>query len=207
MTAIPKRKYSVGEYLEMELNAQYKSEYYNGEIFPMGEIEGDTPEAMVGALPAHNAISSNIIFVIESKLRGKGCKTFGSDQRIFIPETGLYTYPDISVFCGALQYQDNMTLKNPVLLVEILSKVTEGYNRGSKFELYRSIPALVEYLMVDSQRVHVELWRKENGKWVLAAETNNVNDWIELKSIEDSFSLQDFYFEALEMIQQQQNNI
>lgn len=204
MTALPKKKYTVEEYLQMELIASYKSEYYNGEIFPMGEIEGDTPEAMAGALPVHNAISSNIIFIFESRLRGKGCKPYGSDQRVFIPETGLYTYPDISVFCGPLQYQDNMTLKNPVLLVEILSKVTEGYNRGSKFEMYRSIPALVEYLMIDSQRVHVELWRKENNKWMLAAETNDVNETIELKSIENRFQIHDFYFEALEIIKQQQ---
>ncbi len=204
MAALPIKKYTIEEYLQMELTAPYKSEYYDGEIYPMGEIEGDTPEAMAGALPAHNAISSNIIFILESKLRGKGCKPYGSDQRVFIPETGLYTYPDISVFCSSLQYQDNMTLKNPVLLVEILSKVTEGYNRGSKFEMYRSIPALIEYLMVDSRRVHVELWRRENSKWVLAAETNDVNEAIELKSIENIFQLQDFYFEALEMIKQQQ---
>lgn len=203
MTAIPKKKYTVEEYLQMELTAPYKSEYYNGEIFPMGEIEGDTPEAMAGALPAHNVVSSNIIIALGNKLRGKGCRPYGGDQRIFILETGLYTYPDISVFCGPLEYQDNMTLKNPILLVEILSKVTEGYNRGSKFEMYRSIPALVEYLMADSRRIHVELWRKEDGKWVLAAETNDVNETIEFKSIDTTFSLQDFYFEALEMIEQQ----
>ena len=205
MTALPKKKYTVEEYLDMELTAPYKSEYYNGEIFPMGEIEGDTPEAMAGALPPHNAISSNIIFEFQNKPRGKGYNTFGSDQRIFIPETGLYTYPDISVFCGELQYQNNMTLKNPVLLVEILSKVTEGYNRGSKFEMYRSISTLIEYLMVDSQRVHVELWRRENGKWVLTKETNDVNDNIELKSLEGTFLLKDLYFDALEMIEQQRN--
>lgn len=204
MNAVPKKKYTVEEYLQMELTAPYKSEYYNGEIFPMGEIEGDTPEAMAGALPPHNVISSNIIMVFGNKLRGKGCRPYGSDQRIFIPETGLYTYPDISVFCGPPQYQDTMSLKNPVLLVEILSKVTEGYNRGSKFELYRSIPTLIEYLMVDSQRVHVELWRKENSKWVLAFETNDVNESVELKSLENIFQLQDFYFEALEMMKQQQ---
>ena len=205
MSALPERKYSIDEYLQMELTAPYKSEYFNGEIFPMGEIEGNTPEAMAGALPAHNAISSNIIITFGNKLRGTGCKPYGSDQRVFIPETGLYTYPDISVYCGILQYQDNMTLKNPVLLVEILSKVTEGYNRGSKFEMYRSIPSLVEYLMVDSRRVYVELWRKENYKWVLAAETNNVNETIELKSVENTFLIQDFYFDTLEMIKQQES--
>lgn len=204
MSALPKRKYTVEEYLQMELTAPYKSEYYNGEIFPMGEIEGDTPEAMAGTLPPHNKILSNVVFGFELKLRGKGCITLGSDQKIFVPQTGLYTYPDISVFCGPLQYQDSMTLKNPVLLVEILSKVTEGYNRGSKFEMYRSIPTLIEYLMVDSQRVHVELWRKENGKWVLALESNDVNENVELKSIENNFGLQDFYFEALEMMKHQQ---
>ena len=205
MTAIPKKKYSVEEYLQMELNAPYKSEYFNGEIFPMGEIEGDTPEAMAGALPAHNAISSNIIFSLESRLRGKGCRSYGSDQRIFIPETGLYTYPDITVFCGSLQYQDKTTLKNPVLLIEILSKVTEGYNRGAKFEMYRSIPTLVEYLMVDSRRVHVELWRRENDKWVLASETNDVKQTIELKSIENMFAAEDFYFDTQELIERQQD--
>jgi Uma2 family endonuclease len=194
--------------LQMELTAPYKSEYYDGEIFPMGENEGDTPEAMAGALPPHNAIASNVIIALGSRLRGTGCKPFGSDQRIFIPETGLYTYPDISVFCGPLKYPDNMSLKNPVLLIEILSKVTEGYNRGSKFEIYRSISTLVEYLMVDSRRVHVELWRKENGKWVLVTETNDINDSVELKSIGNTFGLEDFYFETLEMIaHQQQDNI
>ncbi|MCW3106207.1 MAG: hypothetical protein JWQ09_713 [Segetibacter sp.] len=208
MSAGPKKKYTVEEYLQMELTAPYKSEYYNGEIFPMGEIEGDTPEAMAGALPPHNAIFSNVIIALGNRLRGKGCKPFGSDQRIFIPETGLYTYPDISVFCLPLEYPDNMSLKNPVLLVEILSKVTEGYNRGSKFEMYRSISSLVEYLMVDSQRVHLELWRKENGTWMLVTEANDVNESVELKSIGNTFQLQDFYFEALEMIlhQQQQDS-
>jgi Uma2 family endonuclease len=206
MSAVPKKKYTVEEYLQMELTAPYKSEYYNGEIFPMGEIEGDTPEAMAEALPPHNAISSNVIIALGNRLRGKGCKPFGSDQRIFIPETGLYTYPDISVFRSPLEYQDNMTLKNPVLLVEVLSKVTEGYNRGSKFEMYRSISSLVEYLMVDSQRAHVELWRKENGTWMLVTETNDVNESVELKSIGNTFQLQDFYFEALEMIAHQQQH-
>lgn len=201
MSAQPKRKYTEEEYMEMELVASYKSEYYNGEIFPMGEIEGDTPEAMAGAMPPHNVISTNLIVALDGKLRNKGCKTFSGDQQLFIPETGLYTYPDISVYCGALEYQNKMCLKNPLLLVEILSKVTEGYNRGGKFEMYRSIPSLVEYLMVDSQRVHVELWRKENNQWILAAETNDINQTIELKSINESFALSDFYFEALEMME------
>lgn len=207
MSAIPKKKYTVEEYLQMELTAPYKSEYYNGEIFPMGEIEGNSPEAMAGALPPHNRILTNVIKAFTNKLDDKGCDTFGSDQQIFIPETGLYTYPDISVFCGPLQYEGPMALKNPVLLVEILSKVTEGYNRGSKFQMYRSIPTLVEYLMIDSQQVYVELWRRENGKWVLATETANVNDEVELKSIGNSFLLKDFYFKALDMIEHQQKQL
>jgi len=202
MSAQPKKFFTVEEYLEMELTATYKSEYYNGEIFPMGEIEGDTPDAMAGALPVHNAVQSNIMHEFNSTIRSKGCFPFGSDQQIFVPENGLYTYPDISVFCGQLDYHNQMCLKNPILLVEILSKVTEGYNRGAKFEMYRSIPTLVEYLMVDSQRVHVELWRKKDGTWLLAAETNNANQTIELKSIENTFALNDFYYRAIEMMEQ-----
>jgi len=98
MSDLLKKKYTVDEYLQMELTSPYKNEYFNGEIFPMGEIEGNTPEAMAGALPAHNAIATNIIFNLAGKLRNQSCDVFGSDQRIFIPETGLYTYPDISVF-------------------------------------------------------------------------------------------------------------
>ncbi len=207
MSALPKKKYTVEEYLQMELTAAYKSEYYNGEIFPMGEIEGDTPEAMAGALPPHNQISSNIIAEFHARLKSKGCKTLGGDQQIFIPETGLYTYPDISVFCSTLQFHNKMCLENPLLLVEILSKVTEGYNRGSKFQMYRSIPSLVEYLMVDSRQVYVELWRKENGVWTLVSETNDINEMIELKSIENIFALQDFYFEALDMMEPQPTSI
>lgn len=204
MAAVPKKKYTAEEYQQMELTAAYKSEYYNGEIFPMGEIEGDTPEAMAGAMPAHNQISSNVVFALESKLRDKGCRTFSSDQQVFIPETGLYTYPDISVFYDPLQYEGSMALKNPVLLVEILSKITEGYNRGSKFQMYRSIPSLAEYLMIDSREVYVELWRRENGKWVLAFETKDVNETVELVSTGNTFSLHDFYFRALELMEYQQ---
>ena len=170
----------------------------------MGEIEGDTPEAMAGALPPHNQIQSNVMFELNLKLRSKDCNTFGSDQRIFIPETGLYTYPDISVFCGALHYEDRMSLKNPVLLVEILSKVRRDYDRSFKFEMYRSILTFIEYLMVDSLRVHVEVWLRENGKWVLAKETNEVKDSVELKSVDDMFKLEDFYYRALELIEQQE---
>ena len=156
---------------------------------------------MAGAMPSHNVISTNIVVALHGRLRGKGCKTFGGDQQLFIPATGLYTYPDISVYCGALDYQNKMCLKNPLLLVEILSKVTEGYNRGAKFEMYRSIPSLEEYLMVDNRRVHVELWQKTNKQWLLATETNDINDFVELKSIGESFSLKDFYFDALEMME------
>ena len=93
-----------------------------------------------------------------------------------------------------------MSLKNPILLVEVLSKSTEGYNRGSKFELYRSIPSLKEYLMVDSQRVHVELWRKEVEKWVLATETNTLDASVELQSLSSSFNVSDFYYNALDLL-------
>ncbi len=204
MSALPKKKYTVEEYLQMELTAAYKSEYYKGEIFPMGEIEGDSPEAMAGALPPHNKILSNIISAFSAKLNNKGCDVFGSDQQIFIPETGLYTYPDISVFCGSLIYENSMALKNPILLVEVLSKVTEGYNRGGKFQMYRSIPTLIEYLMVDSKQVYVELWRKENGTWLLASETRDLNQIITLKSISNTFLVQEFYHRALEMMEYQQ---
>ncbi len=155
MSAQPKKLFTVEEYLEMDLAAPYTSEYYNGEIFPMGEIEGDTPEAKAGAMPVHNKISANLMANLASGINRNRYYVLGSRQRLFVPEKIFYTYPGIAVYKAPLVCQDERTLKNPILLVEILSKVTEGYNRGATFEMYQSIPTLVKYLMVDSQRVHV----------------------------------------------------
>ena len=109
------------EYLERERQAEYKSEYYNGEIF-----------AMSGASRNHALLTSNVIAALHNALRGTDCLVYSSDLRIHIPASGLYTYPDVSVVCSQDELLDEQhdTLLNPVLIVEVLSPSTERYDRG-----------------------------------------------------------------------------
>jgi Uma2 family endonuclease len=198
MTAIPKKFYTPEEYLERELEADYKSEYLNGEIFPMGDFEGDTPEAMAGARSRHNAIRENLSGEAYGllKKKGGGCRSFSADQRIHIPRTGLYTYPDFLIVCGKPAYLNDTsdTLTNPVLIAEVLSKRTASYDRAEKFAHYRSIPTLREYLILDSRRVGVELWRKnQSGFWTLVAETDQPDQELYLESVGASVPLADLY--------------
>ena len=147
------------EYLERERQAEYKSEYYNGEIF-----------AMSGGTRNHSLLTSNAIAALHTALQGTDCLAFTSDLRVHIPASGLFTYPDVSVVCGPDELLDEQhdTLLNPVLIVEVLSRSTERYDRGRKFAFYRSIPSLREYVLVSQRQKLVEVFRKnEEGLWVL----------------------------------------
>jgi Uma2 family endonuclease len=184
MTAIPKTRLSEEDYLSIERNSLTKNEFYKGEVF-----------AMAGAGNNHNIITANIIGEIHRHLRGKGCTIYPSDMRLHIPENSLYTYPDAMVVCGQKQFRDEKkdTLLNPVLIVEVLSPSTEGYDRGEKFRLYRSIASLQEYLIIDSQRYAVEKYqRNEEGYWVLT-DAQDINSSLYLASIDFSLHLQDVY--------------
>lgn len=146
-------------YLEIERQAEFKSEYYKGEMF-----------AMSGATRFHVRLSSNLVHEIRKVLDGERCFVFSNDLRIHIPSNGLYTYPDVGVVCDEDIYQDEHfdTLLNPVLLIEILSKSTESYDRGRKFEFYREIESLQEYVLVAQDRKSIEVfYRNEQGSWSL----------------------------------------
>jgi Uma2 family endonuclease len=175
MSAQPQKKYTPEEYLELEREATYKSEYFRGEIF-----------AMAGATRNHNRIVANLTGECYIHLKGKTCRTYSSDQRIHIPENGLYTYPDLLAVCGRDQLLDEHkdTILNPRLIVEVLSEGTEAYDRGEKFQLYRSIPTLQEYVLINSRRVAAEVFRKnEEGLWTLASEAFDGEGSIEIASI------------------------
>ncbi|HEX5151499.1 MAG TPA: Uma2 family endonuclease [Parafilimonas sp.] len=145
-----KQKLSIQEYLEMENASPEKHEYYQGEVF-----------AMSGARVPHVMISDNILFTLKLKLKDKSCKPFGSDLRIHVEANTLFTYPDISIVCGDIitLNDDNFNVLNPSVLIEVLSKSTKNYDRGDKFKLYRDIPTLKEYVLVDSESVGVEIFR------------------------------------------------
>jgi Uma2 family endonuclease len=157
MTAAPQR-ISVGEYLAMERRSEVKHEYFAGEIF-----------AMAGASYVHTVIAANCAAELRNALRNRDCNVAYSNLRVKTVSS-LYTYPDVTVVCGKPQFDDELrdTLTNPVVLVEILSRSTEGYDRGQKFLNYRSIPSLKEYVLVSQRQMLVEHYlRQPTGQWVL----------------------------------------
>ena len=136
--ALKKELLSATEYLTIERAAPTKSEFYDGEMF-----------AMAGGTAVHSLIGTNAAIEFGNKLRGKKCVPYNADLRIQVQATGLFTYPDLSVICGPLQFADgDDTVTNPSLIVEVLSPSTEAYDRGQKFLQYRQIPTLREYLLV-----------------------------------------------------------
>ena len=190
MSALPKKSYySPQEYLQMEREADYKSEYFQGEIF-----------AMAGASFNHNIVNENCSVLIGSFLRKKPCQSFSRDMKLHIPANTLYTYPDLMVVCGDKKFVDGEKdiIMNPVIIIEILSKTTEAYDRGEKFALYRSIPSLREYVLISSTSIRAEVMRKENdlGLWFLASEADTLEGSIEIKNIDLKLLLSDIYEET-----------
>jgi Uma2 family endonuclease len=192
MRTPPQKFYSQEEYLEMEREADYKSEYYRGEIF-----------AMAGAGHNHNRINENLSIEIGGFLKGKSCRTYSNDMRLHIPENGLYTYPDLLIICGKNEYLDDKkdTIVNPSVIIEVLSGSTAGYDRGEKFHFYRSISSFREYVLIDSQTLAAEVFRKnEDGIWFLASEAYDINSTIELASVDLHLSLADIYADTEDLI-------
>lgn len=181
----PKTSLTPEEYLEMERKAEFKSEYFYGEIYPM----------MASASPQHVLIVTNVVSELRSQLKNQPCMVYSSDLRIQVSKTGLFTYPDIVVVCGSPTFVDehNDTLTNPVLIVEVLSKSTKDYDRGEKFEHYRTLDSFKEYLLIAQDKHHVERYvRQTNHSW-LFSETNDKNDTVELKSIQCHLALNEIY--------------
>jgi Uma2 family endonuclease len=182
--AQPDIKYSASEYLAMERRSETKSEFLNGRIY-----------AMAGASRSHNVLVSNLVTRLNSALLGKPCETYPSDMRVRVSETGLYTYPDITVVCGQPEFEDGVfdTLLNPQMLVEVLSPSTADYDRGAKFEHYRSLPSVQEILLVDQERVHiVHYQRRDDGTWILS-ETRDLAASISLSSLSVELAIAEIY--------------
>ena len=184
MASNPTTFYTPEEYLALERSCETKHEYYNGEIF-----------AMSGASKWHVLIVTNLIVALGSQLKESPCTVYSTDLRLQVAPTGLYTYPDVIVLCDEARFSDEQedTLLNPALIVEVLSESTKDYDRGGKFEQYRAIDSFVEYLLIAQDRPHVEHHtRQPDGNWLLH-ETNNLDDTIHLKSVRCSLRLADIY--------------
>src|SRR5437016_4754840 len=170
----PLQRLTETEYLEIERDAEFKSEFFDGEMF-----------AMAGGTPQHSLIATNLAREFGNRLKSGHCVPYNADLRIKIEATGLCTYPDLSVICGPLQFAAGTddTVLNPTLLVEVLSDSTEGYDRGKKFEHYRQIPALQEYLLVSQKEPRIEQFiRQPDGRWLLS-EAAGLDASLELPSL------------------------
>jgi len=185
--AYGKQKFTIEEYLAMEEAAVEKHEYYRGEIF-----------AMSGSKVPHNRISGNLYAILHQKLKGKKCRPYNSDQRIHIEANTLFTYPDISIVCGedVTLNNDNWNILNPAVIVEILSPSTKNYARGEKFMLYRAIPTLQEYILVDSERVHIEVFRLNTLRHWELEEYNSPEDLLHIKAINETIPVTEIYDEV-----------
>src|SRR5437867_3079283 len=157
------RRLKEAEYLAIERRAEFKSEFFDGEMF-----------AMAGGTPAHSLIATNLAREFGNLLKTHPCTAYNSDLRVKIEATGLHTYPDLSVVCGPLRFadQEQDTIVNPVLVAEVLSDSTEAYDRGKKFEHYQQVPTLREYLLVSQTEPRVEQFiRQDGGQWLWRAAT------------------------------------
>ncbi len=190
--AYGKQKISIDEYLEMENASSEKHEYYQGEIF-----------AISGAKVPHNIIATNLVVALTIKLKGKSCRPFNSDQRIHVEANTLFTYPDISIICGDIitRNNDDYNVLNPTVLIEFLSRSTKNYDRGEKFKLYRDIPTLREYVLVDSESIHIEIFRlNANNHWELE-EYNKDAQTVLIQAINMPLSIEEIY-EGTELFKQ-----
>jgi Uma2 family endonuclease len=183
MTSLAEQRLTAAEYLEIERAAEFKSEFYAGEMF-----------AMAGASPPHVLITSNVTAELNAQLKGRPCRVYSSDLRVRVSETGLYTYPDVVVVCGEQQFDDEKrdTLLNPTLIVEVLSPATEAYDRGDKFAHYQRLPSLRGYVLIAQDRQRIERYVKqgEGPDWLLTAVSQGA---VSLPSIGCELRLADVY--------------
>jgi Uma2 family endonuclease len=178
------RKLTEAEYLALERAAEFKSEFFAGEMF-----------AMAGGSPVHSLVATNLAGEFRGKLKGRPCVPYNSDLRIQVQATGLMTYPDLSVICGEMEFAPGTddTATNPTVLVEVLSDSTEAYDRGRKFENYRQLPSLREYLLVSQREPRFEQFiRQPGGEWLLR-QAAGLESTLALPSLDITLSLAEVY--------------
>ncbi|MDQ5910013.1 MAG: Uma2 protein [Pseudomonadota bacterium] len=172
------------EYLDQERRAENRSEFYRGQIY-----------AMAGASRAHNLITVNLTRELSQRLKGRPCEVYSSDMKVKVKSSGLYTYPDVTIVCGEPRFDDaqNDILLNPKIILEVLSPSTEAYDRGDKFEHYRRLASLSDYILVAQHRCRIEHFsRQADGRWLLV-EVNDLQADLALDSISCALPLAEIY--------------
>lgn len=180
------RRYSVQEYFELERKADYKSDFYNGEIF-----------AMAGGTARHSRICTNLIALLAQQLKGGPCVPYESNLRLGIRATGLRCYPDASVYCDPLQRdeedKEGETYTNPTVLFEVLSPSTEAYDRGLKSSSYRTIPSLKAYALISQDEPHVEVYERQSDDTWLLHEDRGLSGMLTVAAIRLRLALSEVY--------------
>jgi len=184
MSSLPSYYLSPEEYLAIERQAEYKSEYVDGVMY-----------LMAGGSERHNLIAANIIIAVGVQLKNRPCRVYPGDLKVRVPNSKRFFYPDVSVVCGETRFADDErdVILNPTLIVEVLSESTAAYDRGKKFLSYQQIDSLQEYLLVSQDEMLIEHYvRQDNDTW-LYTKAIGVEETINLPSIDCKVALRDIY--------------
>ncbi|NEO28335.1 MAG: Uma2 family endonuclease [Kamptonema sp. SIO4C4] len=183
-STLSQRHYTVEDYLTQETQSEERHEYLDGEIVPM-----------TGGTPNHNRITGNLLAFLNFALKGQPYDVFVTDQRLWIPEQRIYTYPDVMVIRQplALQTGRNDTVTNPLMIAEVLSQSTRSYDKDRKFKAYRSIASFQEYLLIDQYTPHVERYTKTEEQTWLFREYDGLQATVSLQGFDFTIQLADLY--------------
>ena len=185
MSALPKRCFTPEEYLLLENQAAYKSQYVAGEIY-----------AMAGVEPEHIDIVRNLVVALEAQFGDRPCKTYFTDMRVRAEAGEMYTYPDVAALCGEPRFDRSSrpsALLNPQVIFEVLSPSTEVFDRGEKFFRYRTLNSLTDYLLVASEFMRVEHFvRQESGAWTITEYRQPGNE-LPIRSLDVRLTLAQIY--------------
>jgi Uma2 family endonuclease len=191
MSAAPQKKLTAAEYLAIEREAEFKSEFYDGVMYP---LHWDPLTNMAGASRDHNRIKENLIVELGTRIKGGPCQSYSSDQRVRLTETGMYAYPDIVIVCGRAEFDSNGdNLLNPQVVIEVLSPSTEGYDRKLKFRQYERQPTIREIVLVAQDEPLVERYvRQESGDFLRTVFDDLAGEFA-LATVEARIPLADVY--------------
>lgn len=195
MSAQPQPRLTPEQYLKIERSAEYRSEYYNGQMY-----------AMSGGSFNHVRIIGNLAFELRAGLKQRTCEVVTSDLRLRVSPEGLYTYPDVTVVCGEPKFADDQkdTLLNPVFIAEVLSPSTEAYDRGFKAAQYRTLESLQEYALISQAEPRVEVFRRQPGGGWLLSESAGLDAACRIDCLDCRIALAEIYgkvtFEAADLI-------
>lgn len=184
MQITQQRYYTPEEYLELEETADYKSEYIDGQII-----------SMAGGTINHNQIALNLSTELNFAFKKQNYRVFMGDVRLWIPQKRTYTYPNVMILAGELEFFNNRRdiITNPQVIIEVLSKSTKGYDREDKFQAYRTISTFQEYLLIDQIQIHVDQFSKTGKKQWTLREYDEEDEAIALVTVPFEISLQDLY--------------